>query len=113
MAMRAPLGVGFLGAGPVTQAIHLPVLSTFGDRLQVRHIMDVDLSVASEVARRAGARATTDTQAVLNDPDVDIVAICSPPQFHAEQVVAACQAAKRAILCEKPLATSGEEAHRI
>jgi myo-inositol 2-dehydrogenase/D-chiro-inositol 1-dehydrogenase len=111
--MSAPLGVGFLGAGPVTQAIHLPVLSTLGDRLQVRHIMDVDGSVASEVAKRAGARATTDAHAVLDDPAIDIVAVCSPPQFHAEQVVAACRAGKRAILCEKPLATSAEEAHQI
>lgn len=111
--MNAPFGVGFIGAGPVTQAIHLPTLATLTDRLQVRHIMDVDRAVASDVADRVGARASTDARAVLDDATVDIVAICSPPQFHADQVTAACQAGKSAVLCEKPLATSAEEAHRI
>jgi myo-inositol 2-dehydrogenase / D-chiro-inositol 1-dehydrogenase len=44
---------------------------------------------------------------------VDVVAVCSPPQFHAEQVTAACAAGKRAVLCEKPLATSAAEADEI
>jgi hypothetical protein len=109
----SPLGVGVIGAGPVTQAIHIPALATLPERLQVRHIMDVDQSVATEVAGRVGARASTDVQSVLDDASVDIVAICSPPQFHADQVAAACEAGKKAILCEKPLATSADEAHRI
>ena len=111
--MSSPLGVGVIGAGPVTQAIHIPALATLPERLQVRHIMDVDQSVANEVAGRVGARASTDVQSVLDDAAVDVVAICSPPQFHADQVAAACQAGKKAILCEKPLATSADEAHRI
>lgn len=111
--MSSPLGVGVIGAGPVTQAIHVPALATLPDRLQVRHIMDVDHSVAAEVAGRVGARASTDVQSVLDDSAVDVVAICSPPQFHADQVTAACQAGKKAVLCEKPLATSAEEAHQI
>jgi predicted dehydrogenase len=111
--MTGPLGVGVIGAGPVTQAIHIPALATLPERLKVRHIMDVDQSVATDVAGRVAARASTDVQSVLDDVAVDIVAICSPPQFHADQVAAACQAGKKAILCEKPLATSAEEAHRI
>jgi predicted dehydrogenase len=111
--VSTPLGVGLLGAGPVTQAIHLPTLATFGDLFQVRHIMDVDRTVATEVAQRVGARASTDMQAVLDDPEVEVVAICSPPQFHAQQVAAACAARKRAILCEKPLATTADEARSI
>jgi predicted dehydrogenase len=51
--------------------------------------------------------------ALLGDPDVDIVAICSPHQFHADQVIAACRAGKKAVLCEKPFAMNGEEAGRI
>jgi myo-inositol 2-dehydrogenase / D-chiro-inositol 1-dehydrogenase len=76
--MSSPLGVGVIGAGPVTQAIHIPALATLPERLQVRHIMDVDQSVANEVAGRVGARASTDVQSVLDDAAVDVVAICSP-----------------------------------
>ncbi|MDQ0662080.1 myo-inositol 2-dehydrogenase/D-chiro-inositol 1-dehydrogenase [Arthrobacter ulcerisalmonis] len=108
-----PLGVGILGAGPVTQAIHLPALARLQDFLEVRHIMDVDAAVASSVAARVGATSSTSMDALLRDQDVDIVAICSPHQFHADQVIAACRAGKKAVLCEKPFAMNGEEAARI
>ncbi len=108
-----PLGVGILGAGPVTQAIHLPALARLQNNLEVRHIMDVDPAVASSVAARVGAAAGTSMDALLADPAVDIVAICSPHQFHADQVIAACRAGKKAVLCEKPFAMNAEEAARI
>ncbi len=111
--MSAPLGVGIIGAGLVTQSIHLPVLAGLADRLRVVHVMDVDADMGRQVAARVGAQASTTADAVLADPAVEIVAICSPHQFHAEQVVAACAAGKRAILCEKPLATEPADAQRI
>ena len=107
------LGVGILGAGPVTQAIHLPSLARLGDILTVRHIMDVDPAVAESVAARVGAAHSTSIETLLGDPDVEIVAICSPHQFHAEQVVAACRAGKKAVLCEKPFAMNAQEAAQI
>ena len=111
--MSKPLGVGIIGAGAVTQAIHLPTIATLSDRLQVVHIMDVNAEVGALVASRTGARSTTNVQTLLEDPEVDVVAICSPGQFHAAQVEAATAAGKRAILCEKPLATTVEEAQLI
>lgn len=86
-ADRPLLGVGILGAGPVTQAIHLPALARLQDILEVRHIMDVDAAVASSVAARVGATAGTSMAALLDDPAVDVVAICSPHQFHAFKVL--------------------------
>jgi myo-inositol 2-dehydrogenase/D-chiro-inositol 1-dehydrogenase len=50
---------------------------------------------------------------VLADPAVDIVVIASPAERHAEQVIAACEAGKKAILCEKPLATNRDDGQRI
>jgi predicted dehydrogenase len=108
-----PLGVGILGAGPVTQAIHLPSLARLGDILEVRNIMDVDPAVAESVATRVGARFSTSLDELLADPAVEIVAICSPHHFHAAQVIAACRAGKKAVLCEKPFAMNGEEAAAI
>lgn len=111
--MSTTLGVGILGAGPVTQAIHLPTLARLGGQYRVVSVMDVDPSVATAVAGRVGARASTSQQDVLEDPDVEVVAICSPHQFHAAQVEAACAAGKRGILCEKPFAVSAAEAAEI
>jgi myo-inositol 2-dehydrogenase/D-chiro-inositol 1-dehydrogenase len=107
------LGVGILGAGPVTQAIHLPTLSRLEDVFHVARVMDVDADVAKSVAGRVGAAWTTSVEELLADEDVQIVAICSPHHFHAEQVIAACRAGKKAILCEKPFAMSQEEAEQI
>jgi myo-inositol 2-dehydrogenase/D-chiro-inositol 1-dehydrogenase len=108
-----PIGVGFLGAGPVTQAVHVPALSALGERFRIVTVMDVDASLASAVAARVGATATTSVDHVLADPAVDVVAVCSPNDFHADQVIAACAAGKRAVLCEKPLAMTADEAQLI
>jgi myo-inositol 2-dehydrogenase/D-chiro-inositol 1-dehydrogenase len=107
------MGVGILGAGPVTQAIHLPTLSRLEDVFHVARVMDVDADLAASVAGRVGARWTTSMEELLADEDVQIVVICSPHQFHADQVIAACRARKRAILCEKPFAMTQREAEQI
>lgn len=107
------LGVGFLGAGIATQAIHLPAVAALAGRLRVCHVMDADPAVAAGAAATAGARWTTRAADVLSDPDVDIVVVASPPGAHAEQVIAACGSGCRAVLCEKPLATSRDEARQI
>ena len=111
--MDNKLGVGFIGAGSVTQAIHLPTLARLIDLFHVRQVYDVDADVAARVARRVGARPSRSLDDLLADEAVDVVAICSPHEFHAEQVVAACSAGKRAVLCEKPLAMSRHEANKI
>ena len=41
---------------------------------------------------------------VINNPDVDAVWICSPSQYHADQIKA-CAAAGKHVFCEKPVAT--------
>ena len=111
--MIRPLGVGILGAGLVTQAIHLPTLARMPSQFRVVTVMDLDARVAEAVAARAGAEPTQSVQAVLEHPGVDVVAVCSPHQFHAEQVAAICAADKRGVLCEKPLATTQAEAEEI
>ena len=47
---------------------------------------------------------TDDAMDVINDPEVDAVWICSPSQFHADQIKA-CAAANKHVFCEKPIAT--------
>lgn len=111
--MTRTLGVGLLGAGPVVQAIHLPTLARLGDAFRVAHVMDVDEALASRVAGRVGAHHSTSLEDLLADDAVDVVAVCSPNAFHAEQTIAAMEAGKAGVLCEKPLSTTREDAERI
>ncbi len=113
MSAAKILGVGFAGAGPVTQAIHLPTLAHLPDLFTPACVMDVNIDLAASVADGTGARAAGSLEELLADPAVDVVAICSPQQFHADQAIAAMRAGKKAILCEKPLASSAEEARAI
>ena len=59
-----------------------------------------------------GFATTTDLDAVITDPSVDLVDICLPTRLHAEIAVRAMQAGKD-VLIELPLATTLEEARRI
>jgi predicted dehydrogenase len=54
----------------------------------------------------------TDWQAVVARPDIDLVDIATPNALHAPMALAAAEAGKM-VLCEKPLATSVEEAARM
>jgi 2-hydroxy-4-carboxymuconate semialdehyde hemiacetal dehydrogenase len=49
--------------------------------------------------------AVTEPEALLSDPDVEAVIICSPTDLHADQTEQGLRAGKH-VLCEIPLATS-------
>lgn len=51
-------------------------------------------------------------QAVVEDPDVDLVVITTPNCTHAEIVVAAAEAGKH-IVCEKPISTNIDDSRRM
>jgi predicted dehydrogenase len=56
--------------------------------------------------------ATTDFASVLADADIAIVFICSPDNFHTEQVCGALASGKH-VFCEKPLARAADDFARI
>lgn len=53
-----------------------------------------------------------DWKDLVNDPDIDIVSIVTPPALHAEMACAAMKAGKH-VLLEKPVATTNEGAQQI
>jgi predicted dehydrogenase len=52
---------------------------------------------------------TADWHDLIGRPEVDIVDVCTPPGTHAE-IAAAAAAAGKAVICEKPLAVTYEQA---
>ncbi|MCW4385910.1 Gfo/Idh/MocA family oxidoreductase [Salinibacterium sp. SYSU T00001] len=105
-----PYGVGLIGAGPGVEALHIPTLARLAEHLRVVHVSGSGSGRAAALGARLGVRASTGSAELLADSEVQVVAICSPPERHAEQILAAVAAGKRAILCEKPLALSREDA---
>lgn len=79
---------------------------------EVAWVCDVKEERAREGASAAGARWTADLEEVLNDPEVDIVDICTPSGLHAGMSVKAMEAGKHA-LSEKPMALSLKDADRV
>lgn len=108
-----PRGVGVIGAGPGVAALHLPTLARSAETFRVVHVADGGSGRAETLAARTDAAFSAGTESLFSDALVEVVAICSPPEQHAEQVLAAVAAGKRAILCEKPLAMTTDEAHAV
>lgn len=67
-----------------------------------------------EEARRAYGvpAAYTDDARLYDQQDLDLVSICTPDRLHAEQALRALRAGVP-VLCEKPIATSLQEAHAV
>ncbi len=106
-------GVGVIGAGPGVAALHLPTIARLPENFAVVHIADSGSGRAVGLAAPLGARASTGVDELLADPAVEVVAICSPPALHAEQILASVAAGARAILCEKPIALTVEDAEAV
>ncbi|AXJ11660.1 dehydrogenase [Arthrobacter sp. PM3] len=108
-----PWNVGIIGAGPGVAALHLPVLGRLADSFRVVHVADAGSGRARVLAEGPGARCSAGEAELLADGAVEVVAVCSPPGDHGRQVLAAVAAGKRAVFCEKPLATSRAEADEV
>jgi myo-inositol 2-dehydrogenase/D-chiro-inositol 1-dehydrogenase len=103
MTQKHILRFGVIGAGRIGK-IHAENLATRIPRVEVAAIADVDLNAAQDVAAHLHIPvAVEDYHAILSDPTIDAVAICSSTDTHAKIVIEAAQAGKQ-IFCEKPIA---------
>src|SRR5215472_11524200 len=68
--------------------------------------------VEKMAARWGWENAVTDWRAIIDDPEIRIVDICSPNNTHHDIAIAAFQAGK-IVACEKPMAMDGREAERM
>jgi myo-inositol 2-dehydrogenase/D-chiro-inositol 1-dehydrogenase len=105
------ISVGVIGTGMIGQD-HVRRLTTVLSGVRVSAVTDVDPAVAADVGDRIGATVHTSGQALIDDPAVDAVVVCSWGPTHEEYVLAAIRAGKP-VFCEKPLATTQEAGLRI
>ena len=106
------LGIGLIGAGNVARWQHLPALQRHPQLFRLAAVHDVETPRARELATRHTATLCPTAQGVIDHPLVDAVLVCTPTAFHRDAVLAAVQAGKP-VLCEKPLASTVEDAHLL
>jgi len=108
--MTQPVGWGLVGCGRfaefcLTAFATIPNLTLIG-------VADRDRDRAEATAVAFGVTAFSDYETLLAEPDVDIVAINTPPALHAPMARAATAAGKH-VFCEKPLATTIDDATSV
>ncbi len=109
MATKRCLMVG--GNGMAAHWINL-WQGALGQRVQIVGLVDVNEEVLKAQRDKLGLGEDalfTDFDAALAEVEADFCAICTPPQFHSDQAVAAMRAGLP-VLCEKPIAHTLEAA---
>jgi predicted dehydrogenase len=113
MTSERRLRVGLIGAGTIAFSAHLPAIRKLRDRIELVAVADVREGNAARAAREFGAEAHyRDYHDLLARGDLDFVDICTPEFLHAEQTEAAAAAGLH-VLCEKPMASTVDEADRM
>jgi UDP-N-acetyl-2-amino-2-deoxyglucuronate dehydrogenase len=106
----APIRFGIIGCGKI--AVNHVVALRQIPGVEVRAVADLDGMRAQSFARRFGVpTACTDTDQMWA-AGLDAVAVCTPHAAHEAGVVAAARNGVH-VLCEKPMATSLDQAQRM
>jgi len=97
------LCVGTVGAGYACR-LHADAWKQVGGfDIRLKAVMDTDANRASIAKERFQYEMICDTYAqMLEDPEIDVIDICTPPNLHVEMAIAAFRAGKH-VICEKPL----------
>ncbi|MFJ9719185.1 Gfo/Idh/MocA family protein [Streptomyces sp. NPDC101213] len=101
-----------VGCGRVFQRYHLPCADE-RDAMELVGLVDADVERArSLAANRPRVWTGTSVDRLIHETRPDLISVCTPNDAHAEPVLAALDAGI-AVLCEKPLAATVEEARRM
>lgn len=102
------IGTGVMGAG------HARFIKKHISLAQVIGLSDVDLSKTGSLSKELGTVlfSTIEPEELMNDSRVDAVIIASPDPLHVSHLRLAIES-KKQILCEKPIATTLEDAKMI
>jgi predicted dehydrogenase len=98
------IGIGFIGTGGRCGA-HMNIVNKFrqqglAEPVAVCDVYRPRLEAASK--KTGGTKMYDEHEALLDDPNVDVVCIASPDRLHAPQTIDALNAGKD-VYCEKPL----------
>ena len=95
--------IGMAGAGRATE-LHMNALKSFsGIPIRLKTIFARrDEQLLQNKTRYGFENTTKDFNKLLEDPEIDVIDICTPPYLHEKMIEQAINANKH-VICEKPL----------
>lgn len=109
------LQVAVVGCGGIANQKHLPALKSQADKCDIAAFCDIKIERAQKAAKEYGAedaKVYEDYMELLQNPEIDVVHVCTPNVAHCPITVAAFEAGKH-VLCEKPMAATTEDAEKM
>lgn len=109
------LKIGIIGCGGIAMQKHLPALKANEDLNEIVAFCDIVPERAEKACEEYGtgeAKIYENYQDLLNDPNVEVVHVCTPNVSHSKITVAAFEA-KKHVYCEKPMSHNTEEAAKM
>jgi Predicted dehydrogenases and related proteins len=98
-----PLRFALVGCGAIAPT-HTQALKELPEIARLTHCVDVDEARANAFAAKHGLKVAT-WEAVLADPEIDIVTLCTPSGRHGDLAAQALRAGKHVVV-EKPMEVS-------
>ena len=106
------LKAALVGVGVAGQVSHIPAWKKL-EGVELVTLVDRDQEKAQRVAQRFGIpNATTAIDEVLEDPEIDMIDICTPNFLHAPLAIAALESGKH-VLVERPIARNAAETEKM
>jgi predicted dehydrogenase len=103
-----PVKYGVIGCGAIAQRRHIPeCIANPASKLVA--LADPVTDRVGELGKKYEAKPYTDYKEMLKDANIDAVVVAGPNALHAQQSIDALNAGKH-VLCEKPMATTRDDA---
>jgi len=101
--MRNILNIGIIGCGKHVRNFHIPSLLRLKNKYKITGLFDPNYSRAKNLKKKFKIKKLySSVTNLLNDKDIDVVDICSPPKFHYYQILKSIKKDKH-VMVEKPM----------
>lgn len=111
MSDKEPLRVGIIGAGAISQVVHMPIFAERDD-VDLMAVADIDQHKAETLSRRFSVPMVMDAEELLAHDELDAVVLCTPNSLHEEMALTALERGMH-VLVERPLAATSAGASRL
>ena len=110
--MKKNYNIGILGVGHIAKTFHIPAWIQ-NKKCKIIALCDVNRSNLKKISNKLSInKIFTKYKKMINDKNIDIVNICSPPHLHFKNIKD-CIKKKKNILVEKPFTTNLSQAKII